>query len=279
MIYCVIMHMGDNMADNTLFEKHTEPLSDSLGMFYCGKRIKTKNHVYGPEIRSHYLIVFVNEGNAVLKSTGKDIPIRKDNILVMFPGERVYYRALSDWSIQWIGVDGRADKVFHKIGVTKKNPVFSPNNPKEISRILSEIYETQCEGSMFAKYKVQSLLYDFFAELVISDNTKRIFDPISRAIRTIEYNYNNKITVQGLAESLYLNEAYFSRLFKEKTGMSPKQYLLNVRLNRAKELLLATDYPISEISAATGFSDPLYFSKLFFKREGISPSNYRKGIW
>ena len=99
--------------------------------------------------------------------------------------------------------------------VTKKNPVFSPKKPKEISRILSEIYETQCEGSMFAKYKVQSLLYDFFAELVISENTKRIYDPISRAIRTIEYNYNNKITVQGLAESFYLDEAYFSRLFKE----------------------------------------------------------------
>ena len=90
------------MPDNTLFEKHTEPLSDGLGMYYCGKRVKTKNHVYGPEIRSHFLIVFVVEGNAVLKQADRDIAIKKDNILVMFPGERIYYRAVSDWSIQWI---------------------------------------------------------------------------------------------------------------------------------------------------------------------------------
>ena len=264
------------MTDNTLFEKHTEPFSDSMGMFYCGKRIKTKNHVYGPEIRSHYLIVFVNEGNAVLKSTYKDITMGKDNILVMFPGERIYYNAVSDWSIQWIGVAGQVDQLFDKIGVTKENPVFSPQNPKEISRILSEMYETQCEESTYAKYKVQSLLYEFFSELIITENTKRIYDPIARAIRTIEYNYNNKITVQGLADSFYLDEAYFSRLFKEKTGLSPKQYLLNVRLKRAKELLSETVYPIKEISTATGFSDPLYFSKLFLKKEGISPSIYRK---
>ena len=161
-------------------------------------------------------------------------------------------------------MDGQADKLFDKIGVTKENPVFSPQNPKEISRILSEIYETQCEGSTYAKYKVQSLLYEFFSELIITENTKRIYNPIARAIRTIEYNYNNKITVQGLADSLYLDEAYFSRLFKEKTGLTPKQYLLNVRLKRAKELLSETVYPIKEISTATGFSDPLYFSKLFY---------------
>ena len=82
--------------------------------------------------------------------------------------------------------------------------------------------------------------------------------------------------MQGLADSFYLDEAYFSRLFKEKTGLSPKQYLLNVRLKRAKELLSETVYPIKEISTATGFSDPLYFSKLFLKKEGISPSLYRK---
>ncbi len=264
------------MTDNTLFEKHTDPLSECLGMFYCGKRIKTKNHVYGPEIRSHFLIVFVNAGHAILKTTSREIAIKKDNILVMFPGERIYYRAVSDWSIQWIGVDGQVGKLYDIIGVTKENPVFTPKNPKEISIILSEIYETQCEGSIFVKYKIQSLLYKFISELLIMENSQKKYDPIDGAIRTIEYNYNNNITVRGLADSFYLDEAYFSRLFKQKTGFSPKQYLLNVRLKRAKELLLHTEYPIKEISTATGFSDPLYFSRLFLKKEGMSPSLFRK---
>ena len=54
------------MADETLFEKHTEIFNGDMGMYYCGKRTGTKNHVYGPEIRSHFLIVLVEKGSAVL---------------------------------------------------------------------------------------------------------------------------------------------------------------------------------------------------------------------
>lgn len=265
------------MDDKTLFEKHSDPLADYPGMYYCGKRIKTPNHVYGPEIRSHFLIVFVNEGEAVLKTAGGDIPIVKDNILVMFPGERIYYYALSDWSIQWIGVDSGIDKLFESIGVTKEHPVFTPRNPKDISRILTDIYEAQGEGSLFAKYKVQSLICEFFSVLAAAERAREIRDPVASAIRTIEYNYNNHhITVQGLADSLYLDVAYFSRLFKQKTGYSPKHYLVNVRLNKAKELLSTTDYSIKDIAVTVGFSDSMHLAKLFTRKEGIPPSLYRE---
>ena len=50
------------MYDNTMFEKHTEIFKGDIGMYYCGKRIGTKNHVYGPEIRSHFLFVLVEKG-------------------------------------------------------------------------------------------------------------------------------------------------------------------------------------------------------------------------
>ena len=54
------------MNDTTLFERHSDSFTSNIGLYYCGKRIETKNHVYGPEIRSHYLIVFVEKGKATL---------------------------------------------------------------------------------------------------------------------------------------------------------------------------------------------------------------------
>lgn len=83
------------------------------------------------------------------------------------------------------------------------------------------------------------------------------------------------MNIKALSDSLFLDSAYFSRLFKKRTGMSPKQYLLKIRMERAKELLLTTDHSIKEIAATVGYNDPLYFSKLFYKAEGMAPSKYR----
>lgn len=100
-------------------------------------------------------------------------------------------------------------------------------------------------------------------------------DPVRSALEIIKYNYNNDLNIKALSDSLFLDSAYFSRLFKKRTGMSPKQYLLKIRMERAKELLLTTDHSIKEIAATVGYNDPLYFSKLFYKAEGMAPSKYR----
>ena len=84
------------MPDHTLFEKHTEGFSSDIGMYYCGKRVGTKHHVYGPEIRSHFLIVLVEKGSAVLYRDQGSLSFQDHDMLVMFPREKIYYRAQTD---------------------------------------------------------------------------------------------------------------------------------------------------------------------------------------
>lgn len=67
----------------------------------------------------------------------------------------------------------------------------------------------------------------------------------------------------------------FRKLFKSETGYSPHQYHLNLRINKAKELLQTTELNIKEIAYQTGFESEFYFSKLFRKKSGISPTDYR----
>jgi AraC-like DNA-binding protein len=67
----------------------------------------------------------------------------------------------------------------------------------------------------------------------------------------------------------------FRKLFKESTGESPNQYHLNLRLDKAKELLHTTNLNVTEVAYNLGFESVFYFSKLFKKKNGVSPKSYR----
>ena len=101
---------------------------------------------------------------------------------------------------------------------------------------------------------------------------------IKTALRIIDYNYSSPITVEQIAERLSLNTSYFSRIFSEQIGRSPKQYLLNKRIERAKELLIETNASIFDIANSVGYDDQLYFSRVFKKKTTLSPIEYRKQL-
>ncbi len=263
------------MADPTLFEIHAETFSVNAGMYYCGRRIGTKDHVYGPEIRSHFLMVLVEKGCATLYREDGNISFGTHDMLAMFPGEKIYYEAQTDWSIKWVGVDGDCVEVLlASLGVTRKNPVFRPREYEAAARILDTLCDMGYDNSLLAQCRFQALLCQLFATL-LSRTPPRAPDPVRSALEIIHRNYGNELNIKELADSLFLDSAYFSRLFKRQTGSSPKQYLLKIRMERARELLVTTDHPVKEIAATVGYHDALYFSRLFYQTEGVSPSKYR----
>ncbi len=263
------------MVDNLYYEKQVEldvPLD--LGMYYCGKRVNSENHQYGPRIIDHILIILVNDGNAYLHS--KNTPLKKHDLFVMFPNERVHYKSNGLWSIQCVGVYGKSVmELLEKIGITPENPVTHVYLYRELEAILKIMYETADETSLPGKLNSMSLLYEFFSVLLKNANYSPKPDIVESAIRIMKYNYNQNISVATVADSLHLNTAYFSRVFSEKTGISPKQYILNLKIQRAKELLIA-DVPISEVAESIGFSDPCYFSRIFHQKTGLTPSQFVK---
>jgi len=99
---------------------------------------------------------------------------------------------------------------------------------------------------------------------------------IGRAIAFIENNFQNNIYVQHLAEMSFMSIRNFQRIFKDSTGLSPNDYLLEFRIQNASKLITETDSPIYEISEQVGITDWFYFSKAFKKRFGICPTKYRK---
>lgn len=92
----------------------------------------------------------------------------------------------------------------------------------------------------------------------------------------LDNNYNEKITVNTLAERCFYNPSYFSRIFTETYGMSITDYVLEKRFEKACNLLLSTDMTVEKIAAESGFRDSGAIFKYFKKRLGITPAEYRK---
>lgn len=100
---------------------------------------------------------------------------------------------------------------------------------------------------------------------------------VEKMVTYFEEHYNEKISLNTIAENMYLSPFYISRIFKGEVGDTPIHYLINIRLEKARELLeIDKDSSIQEIAAMVGYEDAYHFSKLFKKRYGMSPSQVRK---
>lgn len=100
---------------------------------------------------------------------------------------------------------------------------------------------------------------------------------VKQIINYLNENYNQKISLEQIAHNMYLSPVYISKIFKEETGESPINYLINIRLEKARDILVKTDNSsIKSIANEVGYEDVYHFSKLFKKYYGISPLYYRK---
>jgi two-component system response regulator YesN len=96
-----------------------------------------------------------------------------------------------------------------------------------------------------------------------------------KAVSYIHENFRRPITLEEVAEHVYISSYYFSRHFKNFTGMNFIDYLTKVRIEEAKKLLLTTDLNISQISRQVGYHDPSYFGRVFKKVVGMPPSKFK----
>ncbi len=109
-------------------------------------------------------------------------------------------------------------------------------------------------------------------------NRNRLPENLLLILDYINKNYRENITLNSLSEKFFLSKASIIYNFNHYLNFTPIDYLLNLRLNKARDELLTTKKTISEISEGCGFSSPNYFSFIFKKKEGISPLGFRKSI-
>lgn len=107
-------------------------------------------------------------------------------------------------------------------------------------------------------------------------NTSQVF--IEQAVCYIKENYSKDISLEVIADKFFLNPAYFSRLFKQSTGSTFTDYLIQVRMEKAIELLLLGKYRVYEVSQLVGYKSEKYFFRIFRQYTGYSPTEYYRNV-
>ena len=122
-----------------------------------------------------------------------------------------------------------------------------------------------------------SIIFDIKSEMNIKYIPSSKSNLLLPSLEFINDNYiNDNIKISKLAKLCGVSEVYFRKLFKQVYGISPLKYIKNLKLERAKELILTGDYTINEVATLSGFFDDSYFGREFKKEFGQSPSKFIK---
>ncbi len=150
---------------------------------------------------------------------------------------------------------------------------------KETNCDISEIYKFIENASQVGE--LQLLLHEVATNVVNRINRynkKSINQILQNAIDYIGENYNMSISLNELAEHTYVSTYYLSRMFKKELGKNFIEYLNEVRIQKAKELLRSSQYKTYEVAELVGIQDPHYFSKIFKKYVNMTPTDYKEQI-
>ncbi|MHC1681859.1 MAG: AraC family transcriptional regulator [Clostridiaceae bacterium] len=275
----------DITTDVTYFSTIDQKGFDLI-VYHGGMEKCNPSYSYGPAVRDHFLIHYILDGSGTFYVDGKSYRLHKNQGFLICPDVITYYEAdnKTPWTYTWVGFKGiKAENYLELAGLDRYNPIFEYNQ----SNFIEECFKGMREASKL-KYgrelRLQGLLSIFLSELiekaeravVSGSNYKDIY--IKKTLQYIEANFSRNIKISEIAESIGLNKNYFSSFFKQNFGVTPQEYLIKFRVNKACELMKNESLTISDISRSVGYNDPLGFSKIFKQVKGMSPKIYRQNI-
>ena len=179
----------------------------------------------------------------------------------------------------------KIDKEIWNYIFEQKRFSFDPETSQKIEMILSDMLEIYEGNEAYSAELIKGLFFRLLVmirEKNIAEGNNQFKSMLSHemmeAMYYLEQNYAENIKLSDAAGQIGFSEGHFSRLFASQVGISFSNYLINIRLRHAKELLINTDLPVSEIAMRTGFGSGDYLSASFSKYEGTTPTAFRRKL-
>lgn len=245
------------------------------GHYYCSSDYFTKRETF-PTL----LLMYVEKGRFHVEYRNKTAIAVKGDLILLDCVEPHYYHAHEGLEFFFYGFEGGNSRdMVQQILNTRGFLIRSPNN-QQISKLLKttmDYYEKhEIENPYEASMRIYKLLMLLMSQRELYQPIKN--NPVEQCLVYIHDNLNRVITLEELAKLVNLTSPYLSKIFKQEMGASPREYILNTRMNKAKLLLAQTSKTISEIALETGYSNASSFTNLFTENIGCSPTMFRKLI-
>lgn len=235
----------------------------------------------GGRILDGFYIVFISMGEGIFESAQtQSTNIKEGTCFMLFPGIWHRYKPLKrGWEEYWVGFKGIYPSMLMK-NFDPANPFIKTGRSDLLLKLFHNLIEQVQQAApgyhqMITGTTLKILSYlqavSRYHEINI-DSTTKLVEETKFLLREA---ISNKASIEQILSSLPAGYSKLRKDFKKLTGLSPNQYLLNLRIGKVKELLSNTSLSISEITYQTGFESISYLSKLFKKKEGIAPKDYR----
>ena len=226
------------------------------------------SHFYGPAVRTHWLLHYVVSGYGTFEREGASYQVRTGDIFVIPPKLETYYQADEEtpWSYIWIGFT--CDSLPAAL-----EPVLHCPKAGIIFERMKQCCEFESGKSAYLCGMLWQLMSVIMEKPVARTNES---DYIEKALSYMNTEYVRGITVSEIADNLNLDRCYFSTLFKKSLGISPRKYLLNLRMEKAAAIMAENGGTPTIAAVSTGYADICQFSKMFKSKYGVPPREYIK---
>lgn len=262
--------------------------SVDLCLIYCGWEDCDPGHRFGPNLRASHLLHIVKKGKGKLEINNKIYNMKEGDAFFIPPHMEAWYEADKEdpWTYLWLGYTGiRAKECTESMGFSVNNPVrhldcleLVNQNVECILEAPQLSYENELRRNALLMLTFAEVIQEYKKGLPGGGNTDYVYPGsvyVKHAVEYISFNYGSRIKINELADYIGVNRSYLTSSFKKIMGCSPQEYLINLRIEKAKSLLKNTGMAISEVAACVGYADQLAFSKIFKQYLGQSPRAYR----
>lgn len=257
---------------------------DEFCLVAFGRSSTYPGHTYGPAVRSYYLIHYVLSGKGTFKANQRTYQLHEGQGFLIEPNNQTVYASdINDpWVYVWVAFGGRqAEKITKSIGLYQDSPIFScsKENGKKLDEYISEMLKKN-NFTLSDIYYRWGLFFEFIS--VLADARKNFMPKVevntyvSHMMNYIHSHIEENISVQDVADYVNLTRSYATTIFTKQTGMSPKDYIQNCKLTKARHMLESSSLTIAGVAYSCGYAKSESFVKAFSKRYGISPGEYRK---
>ena len=265
----------NNTVSRIIIDQGFKPINP----FQCGKERCAPSHAFGPAARDCWLLHFVVSGKGQFVTSRGRYTVCAGQVFIIKPHQITYYEADEEepWHYYWLGF-------------TSEIPLPSLLTANDVitAPYLRITFITACDSNLFDEGETSGA-YEYFVCGMIwqmlglikrrpEAASKAGQGYVTKAVSIIRSEYQSELTVEGIAKRLHLNRSYFCETFKSYTGVSPKEYLKSVRMQRAVELLSEMNMSVSVTATSVGYPDVFAFSRAFKKYYNCSPSEYAKNV-
>lgn len=245
-------------------------------------------YIFTPEkgrVINEYQLLYIAEGRGTLTtaSAGR-YSISEGDIFLIFPGEWHTYSPNPEtgWKEYWIGfkginIDSRVSAGFF----SKHSPIYRVGYNDTLISLFKEAIQVAKKQEKHFQQLLAGIVNYMLGLAFSIDSNKKLknsmnLELVNRARAFMQENIETNIEMPEIADHLIISYSSFRHIFKQYTGIAPSQYYLNLKIQRAKDMLKSSSASIKEISYILHFDTPEYFTKLFKKKTGLTPSQFRE---